>query len=194
MPQIYRKMTSASARLPRRFARHRLASALALCLTVWAPMAAADPALPSGGEVIAGSAVISASPNGLAVTQSTDRAVIDWNSFSVGQGAMMSFHLPSPEAAVLNRVTGSIPSTIAGTLSANGQVFLVNPNGIAITPTGAVRVGGGFVASTLDVSNADFLAGRLRFQGASAAGISHAGTSGSIQSSVGAASSRHLRD
>ena len=61
-------------------------------------------------------------------------------------------------------MTGSTTSTIAGQLQANGQVYLVNPNGIAITPTGAVRVGGGFVASTLGISDSDFNAGNLRLR------------------------------
>jgi hypothetical protein len=73
-------------------------------------------------------------------------------------------------------VTGSTPSTIAGSLSGNGQVYLINPNGIAITPTGTVRVGGGFVASTLDLSNDDFMAGHYRFGGdGSSAGVSNEG-------------------
>src|SRR5204862_7225714 len=65
---------------------------------------------------------------------------------------------------------------IAGQVSGNGQVFLVNPNGIAITPTGTVQVGGGFVASTLDIADADFNAGNLKFSGQGAsARVSNAG-------------------
>jgi len=68
---------------------------------------------------------------------------------------------------MLNRVTGDTPSTIAGQLTATGQVFLVNPNGIAITKTGEV-VAAGFAASTLDISNKDFLAGKFNFFGSGA--------------------------
>ncbi len=66
---------------------------------------------------------------------------------------------------MLNRVTGNTPSTIAGSLTANGQVYLVNPNGIAITTSGMVNTGGGFVASTLGISDADFQSGKRTFTG-----------------------------
>jgi large exoprotein involved in heme utilization and adhesion len=73
-------------------------------------------------------------------------------------------------------VTGSTPSTIAGSLRANGQVYLVNPNGIAITSSGTVNVGGGFVASTLAIGDADFIAGKRTFTGTgSSAPVSNAG-------------------
>ena len=96
------------------------------------------------------------------MTQTSPRAIVNWGSFSIGQGNGVTFDQPNASSAILNRVTGSTTSTIAGQLQANGQVYLVNPNGIAITPTGAVRVGGGFVASTLGISDSDFNAGNLR--------------------------------
>ncbi|MFL6698768.1 MAG: beta strand repeat-containing protein, partial [Vitreoscilla sp.] len=111
----------------------------------------------------------------LLVQQASNRAVIDWNAFSIGPGNAVQFSQPGAGAAVLNRVTGNSTTDIAGSLSANGQVFLVNPNGIAITSSGAVRVGGGFVASTLDVGNADFLAGRLQFAGDGPGQVANAG-------------------
>ncbi|GLR91995.1 adhesin [Bradyrhizobium iriomotense] len=144
--------------------------------------------MPSGGKVTSGQATIGApSGNGLTINQTSSKAVIDWNSFSVGAGGSVNFVQPDANSAVLNRVTGTMSSTIAGKISANGQVFLINPNGIAITPTGSVQVGGGFVASTLDIDNADFNAGRFNFvgKGASAA-ISNAGSiSGASGSFVG---------
>ena len=134
--------------------------------------------LPQAGTVVSGQAAIG-SPSGsnLTVTQGSQRAVIDWNGFSVGQNNRVDFVQPNSSAAILNRVTGSASSTIAGQVTGNGQVYLINPNGIAITPTGAVQVGGSFIASTLDISNSDFNAGKLNFvgQGASA-GVSNAGT------------------
>ena len=104
------------------------------------------------------------------------RAIVNWNSFSIGQSNSVVFQQPGASAAILNRVTGSTPSTIAGALQANGQVYLINPNGIAITSTGLVSVGGGFVASTLDIADDDFNAGRLTFRGNGAsARVSNAG-------------------
>ena len=108
---------------------------------------------------------------------------MNWGSFSIGQSNGVTFDQPSASSAILNRVTGSARSTIAGQLQANGQVYLVNPNGIAITPTGAVQVGGGFVASTLGIADSDFNSGNLRFTGNGASsGVANAG---SIQAAPG---------
>ena len=134
--------------------------------------------LPSGASVVSGQVHITApTSKALTITQSTNRAVIDWNSFSIGAGNSVNFVQPGSNAAVLNRVTGNTTSSIAGDLSGNGQVYLINPNGIAITRTGTVRVGGGFVGSTLDISNQDFLSGRLNFAGNGASSaVSNAGS------------------
>ncbi len=121
--------------------------------------------LPTGGSVVAGQVSISAAGQGMTVSQGSDRAIVDWQGFSIGKDNSVNFVQPSSSSAILNRVTGSVPSTIAGSLTANGQVFIVNQNGIAITSTGTVKVGGGFVASTLDIDNKDFLSGNLTFKG-----------------------------
>ncbi|RCW20642.1 filamentous hemagglutinin family protein [Ciceribacter lividus] len=162
------------------FAKHkaRLAGAL-LASTALAvnPLAAfAGDVLPTGGTVAAGSVNASTSGTTMTVTQSSDQAIVNWNGFSIGQGYTVNFVQPDSSSAILNRVTGSTTSTIAGSLTANGQVYLINPNGIAITSTGSVKVGGGFVASTLDISDEDFLNGNLKFQGDGAsAGVSNEG-------------------
>jgi len=109
--------------------------------------------LPSGGSVAAGSATIGAPQNGtLNINQSTNQAIINWGGFSIGVGGTVNFNQPGASSATLNRVTGSTPSSIAGTINAPGTVMLVNPNGIAITKTGVVNVGS-FVASTLGIKN-----------------------------------------
>lgn len=137
----------------------------------------AQSVLPQGGSMVSGQARINAAANGLSITQNSVRAIIDWNRFSVGANGSVNFIQPSASSAILNRVTGSTASTIAGQINANGQLFLVNPNGIAITPSGTVRVGGGFVGSTLDISNANFNAGTLGFAGNGAsAAVSNAGS------------------
>ncbi|MFO1107195.1 MAG: MBG domain-containing protein [Amaricoccus sp.] len=132
--------------------------------------------MPTGGQVRVGKATIVSAGGRTTVNQSTDRAVIDWQGFSVGRDSSITLTLPSAKSAVLNRVVGSATSAIAGSIQSNGQVYLVNPNGIAITRTGTVKVGGGFVASTLDISDEDFAAGRLRFSGKSGGRVSNAGT------------------
>ncbi|MEP6873684.1 MAG: filamentous hemagglutinin N-terminal domain-containing protein, partial [Burkholderiales bacterium] len=167
-------------------AQRRLPIALAALalLNLRAP-AAAQQGLPGGGSVVSGSATIGAPAAGqLTVLQNSQRAIIDWNSFSIGAGQSVRFVQPGADAAVLNRVTGSTPSTIAGSLTGNGQVFLVNPNGIAITPTGTVQLGGGFVASTLDIRNDDFMAGRLGFSARDAT-IGRVANAGAVQVAPG---------
>ncbi|MGW1418947.1 beta strand repeat-containing protein [Bradyrhizobium manausense] len=159
--------------------RHRArAVALLVCsqAMAWCSQTFAQALLPQGGKVVSGQARIDAAGNALTITQSSLRSVIDWNAFSVGETGAVNFVQPNAGSATLNRVTGQTSSVIAGQINANGQVFLVNPNGIAITSTGTVQVGGGFVASTLDIDTADFNAGRLGFvgKGASAA-VSNAG-------------------
>lgn len=106
----------------------------------------------------------------LQVTTSTPKAVINWQGFSINNGETTRFQQPSTASAVLNRVTTlNNPSLINGVLSSNGQVFLINPSGIAIGPSGSINVAA-FVASSLNLSDADFLSGRLRFTANPAAG------------------------
>ena len=139
--------------------------------------------LPTNGVVTSGAAAIRQSGASLSVTQSSPRAIVNWGSFSIGPANAVTFDQPTASSAILNRVTGSARSTLAGQLQANGQVYLVNPNGIAITPTGSVQVGGGFVASTLGIADGDFNNGDLRFAGHGAsAGVANAG---SIQAAPG---------
>jgi filamentous hemagglutinin family protein len=127
------------------------------------PLAAEE--LPTGGKVVHGAVGISTPGAGrMAIRQSTNSAIVSWKGFSIGETARVDILQPSSSSAILNRVTGQTPSTIAGQLNANGQVFLVNPNGIAITPSGTVRAGA-FVASTLDIRDEDFLARRHEFTG-----------------------------
>jgi len=173
-------------KLPR---RHPIGLAL-LELMSLCGLATAQPVLPGGGRVVSGSVSITAPADGggLTVLQGSQRAIVDWSSFSIGAGQSVRFVQPDAHAAILNRVTGATPTTIAGSLSGNGQVFLVNPNGIAITPSGTVRLGGGFVASTLDIRNDDFEAGRLSFtDGGKGVGQSagRVGNAGSVQVTPG---------
>lgn len=132
--------------------------------------------LPGGGTVTHGNATIAAPAGGtLNVNQSSNSAIINWNSFSVGAGGTVNFNQPSAAAATLNRVTGSTPSSIAGAINAPGTVLLVNPNGIAITSSGVVNTGS-FAASTLDIKNEDFLSGKYKFTGnGSSAVVTNAG-------------------
>ncbi len=153
--------------------RTAIVSATAL---LWGTTAMAQ-SLPTGGSVAAGSATISQpSSTQLDITQSSDTAIVNWDGFSVGSGSTVNIHQPRQQSAILNRVTGDSTSQIHGQLNANGQVFLVNPNGIFIGPNGHVNTGG-FVASTLAISDDDFLNGRYRFEGnGNSASVENAGT------------------
>jgi filamentous hemagglutinin family protein len=120
-------------------------------------------ALPSDGDVVSGSASIrQVDPLSMQIYQTSDKAIVNWRGFSIAQGETLQFLQPGADAISLNRVLGSDPSSIFGQLSANGHVFLVNPNGVLFGPSASVNVGG-FVASTLTIRDEDFLAGRYAF-------------------------------
>jgi filamentous hemagglutinin family protein len=115
-------------------------------------------AAPAGGTVSAGQATIAQSGSATTISQSSGRAVIDWSSFNIGTGESVNFIQPSSSSVALNRIHDSNPSQILGTLSANGQVWLVNPNGVFFGSTAQVNVAG-LLATTADISNSNFMAG-----------------------------------
>lgn len=132
-------------------------------------------ALPEGASVQAGNVNISASQNLLEIQSSSQRSIINWNSFSILHGETARFNLPSAQSAVLNRVTGGSLSEILGALQSNGQVFLINPNGIVVGQGAMIDVAA-LTLSTLDLPNVDFLAGgALNFSGDSQASVINLG-------------------
>ncbi|MEW9585345.1 beta strand repeat-containing protein [Paraburkholderia sp. DGU8] len=131
---------------------------------------------PTGAQVVAGTVSIDSPGVGrMNITQSSSNAIVNWNTFSIGGGEAVRISQPSASSALLNRVMGNDPSVIAGRLQANGKVFLVNPAGVIFAPGSSVNVGS-MIASTLNISNADFLAGNFHFVGKSAAPLSNAGS------------------
>ena len=127
------------------------------------PVFAMSPVLPTGGGFIYGSGSINTSGSSMTIKQATSRGIINWSGFSIGPGGFVFFNNGS--GATLNRVTGQGISSIAGMLKATGSLYLINTNGIIITPSGEVITGGDFVASTLNISDSDFLNGDLSFAG-----------------------------
>jgi filamentous hemagglutinin family protein len=124
-----------------------------------------DPAYanPKGGQVSAGSAAITqASPTQLDIVQSTNRAAIDWQSFSIAPNEQTNFQQPAASSVTLNRVPPGDPSVIAGKLTANGQIVLINPSGITFSRGSVVDVNS-LVATPTDISNANFMAGQMKF-------------------------------
>jgi len=131
---------------------------------------ALDPhALPTGGQVVAGTAAISQAGSAMTINQHTDKMIANWNTFNIGQNASVAFQQPGASSVALNRILDQNPSQIFGSLSANGQVFLLNPAGVYFGPTAQVDVGG-LVASSLNLSNENFLAGKYHFENNGIAG------------------------
>ena len=167
---------SASAVGPSEFGRFvgALTASLALVSLAWAgPVATV---LPTGGQVVQGAASISQTAASMSIVQGSAKAAINWNTFDIGVGAKVHIVQPGSGSVLLNRVTSANPSQIFGQLNANGQVVLVNPNGIVFGQDGSVSASS-FTASTLGISDADFLAGNNRFQrNGSAAAVVNQGT------------------
>ena len=136
-----------------------IARAVAFALLAGAASAWAGP---TGEQVVAGQASVSRAGTSTLITQGTDRAAINWLNFDIGATESVRFAQPSASSIALNRVLGQNPTEIFGSLSANGQVFILNPNGVLFGKGAQVDVGG-LVASTLSLSNEDFMAGRYRF-------------------------------
>ncbi len=136
---------------------------------------------PTAPTVVNGTASFATAGNILNITNSHN-AIINWGSFSIGVNELTKFIQPSALSAVLNRVTGGDPSAILGALQSNGRVFLINPNGILFGAGAQINVAG-LVASTLNLSNDDFLNNRMRFtDGAGAGSVVNQGsiTGGSV--------------
>ncbi|NBT47271.1 MAG: filamentous hemagglutinin N-terminal domain-containing protein, partial [Actinobacteria bacterium] len=131
---------------------------------------------PTGEQVVGGVAGFNRPDAAtLVVNQNTDRAVINWNSFSIANGELTKFVQPNSSSAVLNRVVAANPSAIYGTLEANGNVFLINPGGVLVGAGGVVNTAS-FVASTHDMNTEEFMkGGQLNFKGNSDASVINEG-------------------
>ncbi|MGQ3095306.1 MAG: two-partner secretion domain-containing protein, partial [Roseateles sp.] len=122
-------------------------------------------AAPQGAQVVQGQVAI----NPGLIQQASDKAIVNWQSFSIAAGETLRVQQPGVNSVLLNRVVGGDPSLILGQLRANGRVFLVNPRGIVFGRGSQVNVGG-LVASTLDLSDTNLLAGDYRFSAGAQAG------------------------
>ncbi len=135
---------------------------LALLLALLYPVAG-QAQLPSGGTVVGGVASVNQVGANQVINQVSPRAIIDWQNFSIGAGNSVRINQPNASSIMLNRVVGGNPSSILGNLSANGQVFLVNPFGIYFGAGATVDVGS-LIATTLAIRNHDFMAGNFVFR------------------------------
>jgi filamentous hemagglutinin family protein len=139
--------------------------ALLLAAAVLAAGAGRAHAAPAGGTVVAGQGTINQTGDTTTVRQQSQNLSLDWQSFNIARSETVQFLQPSSTAVAVNRVIGSDPSHIYGHLSANGQVFLLNPNGVLFGRTAQVNVGS-LVASTLNLTDSDILTGHYTFQSA----------------------------
>ncbi|HFT5239299.1 TPA: filamentous hemagglutinin N-terminal domain-containing protein [Yersinia enterocolitica] len=116
----------------------------------------AHPPLPVNGNIVVGLGEMNIDNRALTVTQQTDKLAINWGSYDIAKGHSVTYHQPSSQSIALNRVLGNNGSQIHGKLNANGQVFLLNPNGVLFAKGAEVNVRG-LVASTKSMSNQDFI-------------------------------------
>ncbi|MBC8211160.1 MAG: filamentous hemagglutinin N-terminal domain-containing protein, partial [Gammaproteobacteria bacterium] len=139
---------------------------------------------PNGAQVVRGTASFAnPSANVLNVTNSNN-AIINWQSFNINAGQTTNFIQPSAASSVLNRVTSANPSQILGNLNSNGRVFLINQHGILVGAGAHINTNG-FFGSTLNITDQDFLNGKLKFNGGGQGdlenqGYIHAGGDGNI--------------
>ncbi|MDZ4098054.1 MAG: hypothetical protein U1E13_05050, partial [Methylophilaceae bacterium] len=130
-------------------------------------------ALPTGEAVAAGAATFLRDGNTLRIDQSTQQAIVNWQSFSIAADEAVNLHQPTSGLALF-RILGSDPSQIFGSLTATGSLFLSNPNGILFAPGAQVDVGS-LVATTMRISDQDFLSNQFKFFSDSNAKVSNQG-------------------
>ena len=144
------------------------------CLSMFAFDAAR--AQPAGGTVALGSATITnPSATSTLISQTTDKLVVNWDSFSIAAGERVQFSQPNAAAIALNRILGADPTSIYGSLLANGQVWIVNGNGVLFGQGSRINVGG-LIATTADIADGDFASGNYSFSGGTGASVSNQGT------------------
>lgn len=152
-------------------------------------------AAPEGGVVRAGSAQIVDQGSKTLIRQNSQRAIIDWRGFGIQPNEQVQFAQPSAGSATLNRVTGNQVSLILGRMDANGQVLLINPQGIIFGKGARINVGS-LIASTANISNDNFLRGKLIFDqpGRPGAGISNSGSITAADGGLIALVAPHVRN
>ena len=150
--------------------RGRLAFSAAGSTLAWLLAGPALAATPHDPAIIAGAVSIDGlGSSSVVITQTTRKAVIDWRGFSIPSGGRVEFVQPDFGSIAVNRVTGTEASQINGSLTGNGQVWLLNPNGVLVGKGGRVQAAG-VVLTTHALDSNDFMDGRLRFSDGGAAG------------------------
>jgi filamentous hemagglutinin family protein len=152
-------------------------SVTAALLSLVSPYAHAGP---EGGQVVSGSGSISASGATTTINQTSDKLSINWQSFNVAQAETVNFHQPTASALAVNRIFDTQGSQILGKINANGQVWLINPNGVLFGKDAQINVGG-LLASTLNPDDASIGSTRSNFSGSSTASVVNLGSINTTQ-------------
>src|SRR6202050_4914559 len=155
--------------------RGKRASRVLLAATLSLGAAYAHAGGPSGGQVTAGTGSIAQSGGTTTITQGSPTLSLSWTSFNIASQETVDFVQPSASAIAVNRIFDTNGTQILGHLNANGQVFLINPNGIVFGLGAQVNVGG-LVAATLDLNEASLDAPARSFSGNSSGGVVNEGT------------------
>ncbi|WP_419766973.1 beta strand repeat-containing protein [Arcobacter sp.] len=132
-------------------------------------------AAPSGGVVTSGTATISQNGNTTNINQSTSKASINWNKFNIASHETVNFNQPNVNSITLNRVIGNERSIIDGALNANGQVWILNSNGVLFGKNASINTSG-LLATTKDISDTNFQKGNYSFTGGSIESVINQGT------------------
>jgi filamentous hemagglutinin family protein len=141
-----------------------------IALILLSPAGANAATLPQGGVISVGEgSIVNNGANQLIIKQNTEKLGVNWQSFNVGPDGHVIFDQPGKHSVAMNRVVGSDGSAILGKIDANGQVILINPNGVIFGKDAQVNVGG-IVASTLDITDENFKNGKYEFKGGATQG------------------------
>lgn len=159
-------------RIVGRFPDGLLGSLFFASTLLWMP---AVHAAPTGGQVTAGSGAISQTGSNTTINQASQNLSLNWQSFNIGAHESVNFMQPNASAIAVNRIADTSASQILGSLNSNGQVFLINPNGIVFGAGAQVNVGG-LVASTLGMSDSDLSAATRHFSGSGTGAVINHGT------------------
>ncbi|HEY3849453.1 MAG TPA: filamentous hemagglutinin N-terminal domain-containing protein, partial [Steroidobacteraceae bacterium] len=148
-----------------------------LLLPLWGSLcwAGLSQAAPTGAQITAGNGSVTQSGNVTSILQRSSNLAINWQSFNVSSNEVVNFVQPNAGALAINRILGNSPSEIFGHLNANGQVWLINPNGVLFGRGAQVNVGG-IVVTTLDVQDATLDLDGRTFSGAGTGSIVNDGT------------------
>jgi filamentous hemagglutinin family protein len=147
-----------------------------LIAVLLAAFTASTQALPTDGQVVAGQVDITAAGNQMTLNQASQAAIVNWQSFNVAGNEALRIRQNGVDAAMLARVVGNAGSEILGRIQADGRLYLVNQRGVIIGKDAVIDTSA-FVASTLNISDSDFLRGsEFSFSGDSMAGIENLGT------------------